>query len=56
MPYPIPAISGDSPAFTVCLVVAGTDASIGATGNSYDNALAESINGLDKTDLINARG
>ncbi len=44
-----------SAAFTERLVDAGIDASIGATGNSYDNALAESINGLYKTELIKAQ-
>jgi len=35
---------------------AGIDASIGVTGSSYDNALAETINGLYKTELIKPRG
>lgn len=43
-------------AFTDRLIDAGIDASIGATGNSYDNALAETINGLYKTELIKAQG
>ncbi|MEW2482456.1 IS3 family transposase [Mycobacterium sp. NPDC049093] len=43
-------------AFTDRLLEAGIDASIGATGNSYDNALAETINGLYKTELIKAQG
>jgi len=43
-------------AFTDRLVAAGIDASVGATGSSYDNALAESINGLYKTELIKPRG
>jgi putative transposase len=41
-------------AFTERLRDAGIDASIGATGDSYDNALAETINGLFKTELIKA--
>lgn len=45
-----------SVAFTDRLVAAGIDASIGATGNSSDNALAESINGLYKTEPIKAQG
>ncbi|OSC22173.1 hypothetical protein B8W67_20100 [Mycolicibacillus koreensis] len=45
-----------SVAFTERLIEAGIDASIGATGNSYDNALAETINGLYKTELIKPRG
>lgn len=43
-------------AFTERLVEAGIDASVGTTGDSYDNALAESINGLYKTELIKMRG
>jgi transposase InsO family protein len=31
-------------------------ASVGSTGDSYDNALAESINGLYKTELVRNRG
>jgi transposase InsO family protein len=31
-------------------------ASVGTTGDSYDNALAETINGLYKTELIHHRG
>jgi putative transposase len=43
-------------AFTDRLIEAGIDASIGSTGDSYDNALAETINGLYKTELIKPRG
>jgi putative transposase len=43
-------------AFTERLLDAGIDASIGATGSSYDNALAETINGLYKTELIKPQG
>lgn len=43
-------------AFTDRLVEAGIDASVGTTGDSYDNALAETINGLYKTELIKPRG
>jgi putative transposase len=45
-----------SVAFTERLIDAGIDASIGATGSSYDNALAETVNGLYKTELIIPRG
>jgi putative transposase len=38
------------------LVEAGIDASVGSTGDSYDNALAESFNGLYKTELIYHEG
>jgi putative transposase len=30
--------------------------SVGSTGDSYDNAMAESVIGLYKTELINRRG
>ncbi|TBV16165.1 IS3 family transposase [Stutzerimonas kirkiae] len=35
---------------------AGIEPSVGNTGDSYDNALAETINGLYKTKLIHKRG
>lgn len=35
---------------------AGVEASAGTTGNSYDNAMAETIIGLFKTEVIHARG
>lgn len=35
---------------------AGIEPSVGNTGDSYDNALAETINGLYKTELIHRRG
>jgi putative transposase len=38
------------------LAEAGIAASVGSVGDSYDNALAETINGLYKTELIKARG
>ena len=38
------------------LAEAGIAASTGSVGNSYDNALAETINGLYKTELIRPRG
>jgi transposase InsO family protein len=34
------------------LAEAGAVASVGSKGDSYDNAMAESINGLYKTELI----
>lgn len=42
--------------YTERIEEAGVAASIGSVGSSYDNALAESINGLYKTELIKARG
>jgi len=38
------------------LAETGLHASVGSVGDSYDNALAESINGLYKTELIHRRG
>ena len=38
--------------YTDRLVEAGLHASIGTVGDSYDNALAESVNGLYKTELV----
>ncbi len=35
---------------------AGISPSVGATGDAYDNALAETLNGLYKTELIHRRG
>ena len=32
------------------------EASVGTTGDSYDNAMAETIMGLFKTEVIHARG
>ncbi len=42
--------------YTDRLVEAGVDASVGNVGDSYDNALAETINGLYKTEVIRKRG
>jgi len=38
------------------LVEAGIEPSVGSVGDSYDNALAETINGLYKAELIHRRG
>ncbi len=38
--------------YTERLAEAGIEASVGSVGDSYDNALAETINGLYKTELI----
>ena len=53
---PIEPAQYTSLTFTDRLLEAVLDASIGATGNSYDNALAETINGLYKTELIKPFG
>lgn len=42
--------------FTEQLAEAGIQPSVGAAGSSYDKALAETINGLYKTELIKPRG
>jgi transposase InsO family protein len=38
------------------LAQANIDASVGSIGDSYDNAMAETINGLYKTEVIRHRG
>lgn len=42
--------------YTERLDEAGIQPSVGSKGDSYDNALAETINGLYKTELIHKRG
>ena len=42
--------------YTERLAEAGAEASVGSVGDSYDNALAESVIGLFKTEVIYARG
>ena len=42
--------------FSERLAEAGISASVGSVGDSFDNALAETINGLYKTELIKPRG
>jgi putative transposase len=42
--------------YTERLAEAGVESSVGSTGDSYDNALAETINGLYKTEVIHKRG
>ena len=37
------------------LAEAGVEPSVGSKGESYDNALAETVNGLYKAELINRR-
>ena len=43
-------------AFTERLAAAGIDASVGTVGDAYDNALAESVIGLYKSELIKPGG
>ena len=42
--------------YTERLAAAGVEASVGSVGDSYDNALAETIIGLYKTEVIRKRG
>src|SRR5687767_7663829 len=42
--------------FTDSLALQGLSASIGSVGDAYDNALAESIIGLFKTEVVNRHG
>jgi transposase InsO family protein len=42
--------------YTDRLALAGIEPSVGSVGDSYDNALAETINGLYKAELIHRRG
>jgi putative transposase len=42
--------------YTDCLAEAGIEPSVGSVGDSYDNALAETINGLYKAEVIHRRG
>ena len=42
--------------YTERLAEAGIEPSVGSVGDSYDNALAETIIGLYKTELIRQRG
>lgn len=42
--------------YTERLAEAGFKASVGSVGGSYDNAMAETINGLFKTEVIRRNG
>jgi putative transposase len=42
--------------YTMRLAEAGIERSVGSVGDSYDNALAETVIGLFKTEVIRARG
>jgi transposase InsO family protein len=42
--------------YTERLAEAGIEPSVGSVGDSYDNALAETINGLYKAEVIHRRG
>ena len=54
---PVESAQYTSIAFTERLAAAGVSASVGTVGDpAYDNALAESVIGLCKTELIKPRG
>jgi transposase InsO family protein len=42
--------------YTKRLAEAGIEPSVGSVGDSFDNALAETINGLYKAEVIHRRG
>jgi putative transposase len=42
--------------YTERLAQAGVEPSVGSVGDSYDNAFAETINGLYKAEVIHRRG
>jgi transposase InsO family protein len=42
--------------YTERLAAAGIERSVGSRGDSYDNALAETVIGLFKTEVIHRRG
>ena len=42
--------------YTERLAIAGIAPSVGSKGDSYNNALAETINGLYKAEVIRCRG
>lgn len=42
--------------FSERLAEAGVEPSVGSVGDSYDNALTETINGLYKIEVIHRRG
>ena len=56
MRRPVESAQYTSIAFTERLAAAGVSASVGTVGDAYDNALAEPVIGLFKTELIKPRG
>ena len=50
------AAANTSRSSTERLVEAGVEPSVVSVGDSYDNALAETINGLYKAEIIHRRG
>lgn len=56
MPAPVESAHYLSIRYTERLAETGAVCSVGSRGDSYDNALAETVNGLFKTELIRRRG
>jgi putative transposase len=56
LPRPLESTQYLSIRYTERLAEAGIEPSVGSTGDSYDNALAESVIGLYKTEEIHRRG
>ena len=52
---PVESAEYVSLAYSEALITAGVTASVGTVGDSYDNALAETVNGLYKTELIHSK-
>ena len=53
---PVESAQYTSIALTERLAAAGAQPSVGTAGDAYDNALAETVIGLYKTELIKPRG
>jgi len=49
---PVESAQYTSVRYSERLIEAGVRASVGTVGDSYDNALAETVNGLYKTELV----
>ena len=56
MRRPLESGLGSAIKYTERLGEAGIEPSVGSVGDSYDNALAETINGLYKAEVIHRRG
>lgn len=53
---PVESVQYLSIRYSERLADAGIEPSVGSVGDSYDNALAETINGLFKAEVIHCRG
>ncbi len=56
LPRPVESAQYVSIRYSERLAEAGIEPSVGSVGDSYDNALAETINGLYKAEVIHRRG